>query len=60
MGQCQSRGKLLRNFQGHWSIQISLERKAPRDWSKQTRLKFIRTNGAQIFLKVLVSTGVGP
>ena len=31
--QYQSRGELLTNFQGHWSIQIFPENKAPRDWS---------------------------
>ena len=31
MHQYQCWGKLLMNFQGHWSIQIFLESKAPRD-----------------------------
>ena len=31
--QCQSRGRLLTNFQGHWSIRSFPENKAPTDWS---------------------------
>ena len=35
MDQCQSRGELLTNSQGHWSVQIFFpEAKASRDWSR--------------------------
>ena len=33
MDQCQPRGKLWTNFQGHWSRQIFPGSKAPRNWS---------------------------
>ena len=33
MVQCQSRGKLLANFKGHWSIQISLKTRQRGHWS---------------------------
>ena len=39
MDQHQSLGKLLTNFQGHWSMQLFPENKAPRDWSLRISLK---------------------
>ena len=39
MDQYQFRGKLLTNFQGHWSIQSSPENKEPRDWPIQISLE---------------------
>ena len=34
--QCQSRGKLLTNFEGHWSIRISLKTRQKGHWSIRT------------------------
>ena len=40
MDQSQSRGKLLMNLQGHWSMQIFPENKTPRDESIWISLEF--------------------
>ena len=58
MDPYQSQGKHLTNFQGHWSMQIFPESKAPRDWSMWISPE-IHVDGSQISLKALVYTGVG-
>ena len=55
MDQYQSWGRLVTNFQGHRSIQISPGNKAQGIGPYEFLLKFIWTNGSQISLKVLVS-----
>ena len=57
MDQYQSWGKVLTNFQGHWSIQIFVEYKAPWDWSiRMSPHIHVDTN----LYEVLVYNGIGP
>ena len=61
MDQYQCRGKLLKNFQDHWSIRISSPlRYGPMIGPYEFPPKLVWTNGAQSSLKVSVLTGIGP
>ena len=60
LDQYQSRGKLLTNFQGHWSVLICPETRHQGIGPYGFPLKFIWTNGSQISLKVLVYIGIVP
>ena len=57
MDRYQSRGKLLTNFQGHWSIQISPENKAPRDGGPYSAEK--KTNKHKQLLGIVPGMGGG-
>ena len=60
MDQCQSRGKVLTNFQRHWSIRISLKTRQKGHRSLQISPEIRMDQWLPNLSEVLVYTGIGP